>query len=58
MSAWCLRVRTGRADGRSQTTIVRSSPAVAIWPDFGRRDLFEAVHDFQNRERRFGRVSV
>ena len=29
-----------------------------LWPDFGRRDLFEAILDFQNRERRFGRVSV
>jgi undecaprenyl diphosphate synthase len=29
-----------------------------LWPDFGREDLFEAILDFQNRERRFGRVSV
>ena len=29
-----------------------------LWPDFSRRDLYEAVLDFQNRERRFGRVSV
>ena len=27
-----------------------------LWPDFSRRDLFDAVLDFQNRERRFGRV--
>ena len=27
-----------------------------LWPDFGRRDLFEAILDFQNRDRRFGRV--
>ena len=27
-----------------------------LWPDFGRRDLFEAILDYQNRERRFGRV--
>jgi len=27
-----------------------------LWPDFRRRDLFEAIHDFQKRERRFGRV--
>ena len=27
-----------------------------LWTDFSRRDLFEAVLDFQNRERRFGRV--
>ena len=27
------------------------------WPDFRRSDLFEAIRDFQERERRFGRVS-
>jgi undecaprenyl diphosphate synthase len=26
------------------------------WPDFGRADLFEAILDYQGRERRFGRV--
>ncbi len=29
-----------------------------LWPDFSRRHLFEAVLDFQRRERRFGRVST
>ena len=29
-----------------------------LWPDFGRRELFEAVLAFQSRERRFGRVSA
>ena len=29
-----------------------------LWPDFTRRDLFQAVLDFQRRERRFGRVSA
>ncbi len=29
-----------------------------LWPDFTRADLFEAIRDFQRRERRFGRVSV
>jgi undecaprenyl diphosphate synthase len=29
-----------------------------LWPDFSRRDLFQAILDFQNRDRRFGRVSV
>ena len=29
-----------------------------LWPDFGRRELYEAVLDFQNRERRFGRVTA
>ena len=27
-----------------------------LWPDFRRRHLFEAVADYQGRERRFGRV--
>jgi undecaprenyl diphosphate synthase len=29
-----------------------------LWPDFGRRQLFEALVDFQQRDRRFGRVSL
>lgn len=28
-----------------------------LWPDFRRTDLFEAVIDFQKRERRFGMIS-
>ena len=28
-----------------------------LWPDFTREDLFEAILDFQNRERRFGKTS-
>ncbi|KAF0236988.1 MAG: undecaprenyl diphosphate [Prolixibacteraceae bacterium] len=28
-----------------------------LWPDFRKEDLFEAVFDFQNRERRFGKIS-
>ncbi len=28
-----------------------------LWPDFRKDDLFEAIHDFQNRERRFGKTS-
>jgi len=27
-----------------------------LWPDFTRGDLYEAIRDFQLRERRFGRV--
>jgi undecaprenyl diphosphate synthase len=27
-----------------------------LWPDFRRRDLFEAIIDFQSRERRYGGV--
>ncbi|MCH7945192.1 MAG: di-trans,poly-cis-decaprenylcistransferase [Armatimonadetes bacterium] len=29
-----------------------------LWPDFSRADLFRAVSDFQERDRRFGRVAV
>ena len=28
-----------------------------LWPDFGKKDLYEAILDFQNRERRFGKTS-
>ncbi len=28
-----------------------------FWPDYRREDLYEAIVDFQNRERRFGKIS-
>lgn len=28
-----------------------------LWPDFGARELYEAIIDYQNRERRFGKTS-
>lgn len=28
-----------------------------LWPDFTREDLFEAIHNYQRRERRFGKIS-
>lgn len=28
-----------------------------LWPDFRKEDLFEAIVDFQQRERRFGLTS-
>jgi undecaprenyl diphosphate synthase len=28
-----------------------------FWPDFSREDLYHAIHDYQNRERRFGMIS-
>lgn len=28
-----------------------------LWPDFGKNDLYEAIIDYQNRERRFGKTS-
>ena len=30
--------------------------SAVLWPDFGRRELYEAFLDYQNRDRRFGRV--
>jgi undecaprenyl diphosphate synthase len=32
--------------------------STVLWPDFRREHLFEAIHDFQKRERRFGRVTA
>jgi undecaprenyl diphosphate synthase len=29
-----------------------------LWPDFSRRDLYGAILDYQDRDRRFGRVSA
>ena len=32
--------------------------SAVLWPDFGRAALYEAILDFQGRDRRFGRVSA
>lgn len=32
--------------------------SAVLWPDFSRQDLFQAVIDYQGRERRFGRVTA
>jgi undecaprenyl diphosphate synthase len=29
----------------------------ALWPDFSRKHLYEAIKNFQGRERRFGKIS-
>ena len=29
-----------------------------FWPDFSKEDLYEALYDYQTRERRFGKVSL
>jgi undecaprenyl diphosphate synthase len=29
-----------------------------LWPDFTRRELYDAILDYQGRERRFGRVTA
>ena len=28
-----------------------------LWPEFRRENLFEAIYEFQKRERRFGKIS-
>jgi undecaprenyl diphosphate synthase len=28
-----------------------------LWPDFGRKELYEAIVDFQGRDRRFGKIA-
>ena len=28
-----------------------------LWPDFRKEDFFDAIIDYQNRERRFGKTS-
>jgi undecaprenyl diphosphate synthase len=28
-----------------------------LWPDFRKKDLYEAIINYQQRERRFGKVS-
>ena len=28
-----------------------------LWPDFTKKELFKAIIDYQNRERRFGKTS-
>ena len=30
---------------------------VVLWPDFRRKNLFDAIYDYQQRERRFGKTS-
>ena len=39
-----------------QTSYTEMYITDVLWPDFGRRELFEAIIEYQKRERRFGRV--
>jgi undecaprenyl diphosphate synthase len=39
-----------------QTSYTELYVTEVLWPDFGRRELFEAVIEYQKRERRFGRI--
>ncbi len=40
-----------------QTSYTELRVIDTLWPDFGREQLFEAVIDYQKRERRFGKIS-
>ena len=39
-----------------QTSYTEMYVTKVLWPDFGRKDLFNAIIDYQKRERRFGKV--
>ncbi len=39
-----------------QTSYTEMYVIDTLWPDFGHKELFQAVLDYQHRERRFGRV--
>ena len=39
-----------------QTSYTELYVTDVLWPDFGRKELFEAVIEYQKRERRFGKV--
>ncbi len=40
-----------------QTSYTELLVTDTLWPDFGRKELFETVIEYQKRERRFGKVS-
>jgi undecaprenyl diphosphate synthase len=40
-----------------QTSYTELHVIDTLWPDFGRKELFEAILDYQRRERRFGKLS-
>ncbi len=39
-----------------QTSYTEMYITRVLWPDFGRKDFFEAIIEYQKRERRFGKV--
>ncbi|MEE8577434.1 MAG: isoprenyl transferase [candidate division Zixibacteria bacterium] len=39
-----------------QTSYTELTIIDTLWPDFGKRELFDAVLDYQGRERRFGKL--
>ncbi len=40
-----------------QTSYTELHITDTLWPDFGRQELFEAVLDYQSRDRRFGKLA-
>ena len=42
----------------SQLAYAEFHVSPVLWPDFTRQHFFEAILDFQRRDRRFGRVPV
>jgi undecaprenyl diphosphate synthase len=40
-----------------QTSYTELSIIDTLWPDFGKKELFEAIISYQGRERRFGKVA-
>ena len=40
-----------------QTSYTELHIIETLWPDFGRKELYEAIIDYQKRERRFGKIS-
>jgi undecaprenyl diphosphate synthase len=57
-----LLIRTGGEKRLSNFLLWQSAYAElyftdVLWPDFTKKELFKAIIDFQNRERRFGKTS-
>ncbi|AZR72376.1 di-trans,poly-cis-decaprenylcistransferase [Anoxybacter fermentans] len=56
-----LLIRTGGEQRLSNFLLYQSAYAELVftnvfWPDFTKKDLVDAIYEFQNRERRFGRI--
>lgn len=58
-----LLIRTGGEERISNYLLWQAAYAELyftpiFWPDFGKEEIFDAIVDFQNRERRFGKTSA
>ena len=58
-----LLIRTGGENRLSNFLLWQSAYAELyfsnkFWPDFNKQDLYEALHDYERRDRRFGRVNL